>query len=104
MRKLKSEHRCYTILIWYNVSSITGTSKTKKRFGLRDGILREHLHLKEAYEMEKALPLLPAGDIPAGITYIEESIQEDQRFTEFLQYLRGYWEPCKFPHGNSVFI
>lgn len=45
--------------------------------------------------MAKALALLPADDIPAGIDYLFRFSNNGQGIRPFLNYLRNYWEPSK---------
>lgn len=52
-------------------------------------------NFKDVLDMTKALPLLPAGDIPAGIDFLEERSNNSADIRALFQYLRRYWIPSK---------
>lgn len=68
----------------------------RRKIGITDGDLQTNEAYKKAYAMAKALPLLPANDLAAGIDIVQETAGiMDARMSRFLNYLRQTWLPSK---------
>jgi len=69
-------------------------------------MLKHNADLRNIYDKCKALPLLPADDIPEGLSIIEEeelqfknggsiSLLDHGRLLRLFDYIRSYWLPSE---------
>jgi len=68
--------------------------KNRILLGITKEVLEQNSDIKNAYNMAKALPLLPASEIENGINIIS-GMSTDPRMVRFVEYLRREWLPRK---------
>jgi len=80
----------------------------RRNKGISDTVYSNNANIKKAYDMAKAIPLLPSAYFERGIDVVAETARgsngtADPRFTQFVNYLRSYWLPSTHqPQDNNI--